>query len=58
LPQVAPISTLEYPTPHTRPLDTMLDCAAIVSEFVFDLRPWRAELEETLNRLLANKDFL
>jgi dTDP-4-dehydrorhamnose reductase len=58
LPQVAPIRTLEYPTPATRPLDTRLDCTAIVREFGLGLRPWREDLEETINRLLANKDFL
>jgi dTDP-4-dehydrorhamnose reductase len=58
LPQVAPISTLEYPTPATRPLDTRLDCATIVREFGVGLRPWREGLEETINRLLSNKDFL
>jgi dTDP-4-dehydrorhamnose reductase len=57
-PQVAPICTLEYPTPAARPLDTRLDCTAIVREFGVDLRPWREGLEETVNRLLANKDFL
>jgi dTDP-4-dehydrorhamnose reductase len=58
LPQVAPIRTLEYPTPATRPLDTRLDCTAIVREFGVELRPWREGLEETINRLLANEDFL
>ena len=56
-PQVAPIRTLDYPTPATRPLDTRLDCTAIVREFGVELRPWREGLEETINRLLANKDF-
>jgi dTDP-4-dehydrorhamnose reductase len=55
-PQVVPIRTSEYPTPATRPLDTRLDCAAVVREFGIELRPWREALEETVNRLL-NKDF-
>ena len=40
----------------TRPLDTRLDCTAIVRTFGVSLRPWREALEETIDRLLANKD--
>jgi dTDP-4-dehydrorhamnose reductase len=54
-PQVVPIRTSEYPTPATRPLDSRLDCAAIVRAFGVDLRPWRVALEETIDRLSANK---
>jgi dTDP-4-dehydrorhamnose reductase len=55
-PQVVPILTSEHPTPAVRPLDTRLDCTAVVREFGVDLRPWREAIEETINRL-ANKDF-
>jgi dTDP-4-dehydrorhamnose reductase len=55
--QVVPIRTSEYPTPATRPLDSRLDCTAIVRAFDVDLRSWREALEETIDRLLANKDF-
>ncbi len=56
--RVVPIRTFEYPTPATRPLDARLDCTAVVREFGVDLPPWREALEETIDRLLANKDFL
>jgi dTDP-4-dehydrorhamnose reductase len=56
-PQVVPIPTFEYPTPAARPLDTRLDCTAIVRKFGVVLRPWREALEETIDRLMANKDF-
>jgi dTDP-4-dehydrorhamnose reductase len=55
--QVVPIRTSEYPTEATRPLDSRLDCTAIVRTFGVRLRPWREALEETIDRLLANKDF-
>jgi len=56
-PQVVPIRTSEFPTAATRPLDSRLDCTAIVRAFDVDLRSWREALEETIDRLLANKDF-
>jgi dTDP-4-dehydrorhamnose reductase len=55
-PQIVPVRTVDYPTPAARPLDARLDCAAIVREFGVRLRPWRETLEETIDRLLANKD--
>lgn len=55
--QVVPIRTSEYPTAATRPLDSRLDCTAVVRAFGAGLRPWREALEETIDRLLANKDF-
>jgi dTDP-4-dehydrorhamnose reductase len=54
-PQVVPVRTADYPTPAARPLDARLDCTAIVREFGVRLRPWREALEETIDRLLANK---
>jgi dTDP-4-dehydrorhamnose reductase len=54
-PQVVPVRTVDYPTPAERPLDARLDCTAIVREFGARLRPWREALEETIDRLLANK---
>ena len=56
-PQVVPIRTFEYPTPAARPPDTRLDCTAIVREFGVELRPWREALQETINRLPANREF-
>jgi dTDP-4-dehydrorhamnose reductase len=55
-PQVVPVRTVDYPTPAERPLDTRLDCPAIVRAFGASLRPWREALEETIERLPANKD--
>ncbi len=55
--QVVPIRTSEYPTAATRPLDSRLDCTAIVRTFGVSLRSWREALEETIDRLLANEDF-
>ena len=55
--QVVPIRTSEYPTAATRPRDSRLDCTAIVRAFGVSLRSWREALEETIDRLLANKDF-
>jgi len=56
-PQVVPIRTSERPTPAARPLDGRLDCTAIVRAFGIVARPWREALAETIDRLLASKDF-
>jgi dTDP-4-dehydrorhamnose reductase len=56
-PQVVPIRTCDYPTPAARPLDTRLDCTAIIHAFGVAARPWREALEETINRLPPNEDF-
>jgi dTDP-4-dehydrorhamnose reductase len=56
-PQVVPIRTCDYPTPAARPLDTRLDCTAIIRAFGVAARPWREALEETINRLPPNEDF-
>jgi dTDP-4-dehydrorhamnose reductase len=55
-PQVLPVRTADYPTPAMRPLDSRLDCSAIVREFGVSLRPWREALGETIDRLLADKE--
>jgi dTDP-4-dehydrorhamnose reductase len=52
LPEMAPISTAEYPTPAIRPLDTRLDCSAIARSFAVSPRPWHEGLAETLDQLL------
>jgi dTDP-4-dehydrorhamnose reductase len=56
-PPVVPIRTSDFPTAATRPLDSRLDCTAIVRAFDVELRSWREALEETIDRLPANKDF-
>jgi dTDP-4-dehydrorhamnose reductase len=55
-PQIAPIRTSEYPTLALRAADTRLDCTAIMREFGVKPRPWRQALEDTIDRLLSNKD--
>jgi dTDP-4-dehydrorhamnose reductase len=49
------IST-DYVSPAIRPTDTRLDCTAVVRAFGVQLRPWRQALEQTIHRLLINKD--
>ena len=54
LPEIVPTRTIDYPTPAVRPIDTRLDCAAIVcSGFGIKLRPWREGLKETVTQLLG-----
>src|SRR5260370_20229730 len=55
-PEIVPIQTAEYPTPAVRAADTRLDCTAAVREFGVEVVPWRRALEDTICRLLANKD--
>ena len=56
VPQIVPIPTSDYPTAAARPADTRLDCSSIVARYGLNLRPWRDALQETINRLLPNKD--
>jgi len=55
-PEVAPIRTIDYPTPALRPADTRLDCTAVVRAFGVTLQPWRCALVETIDRLLTGND--
>jgi dTDP-4-dehydrorhamnose reductase len=50
-PDLRRIATREYPTPAKRPLNSVLDCAKIESEFGLTLVRWTDELEAVLNRL-------
>jgi dTDP-4-dehydrorhamnose reductase len=54
-PEIVPIRTCDYPTAAIRPADTRLDCARIIRDYGVTLRPWRTALEETIDRLLADK---
>ena len=54
-PQVVPIRTADYPTPAARAADTRLDCSLIGRAYGIKPRPWREALEETINRLLAQR---
>ena len=56
-PEIVPIGTADYPTAAGRPADTRLDCAAVVRHFGVEVRPWREALQDTVERLLDNKDF-
>jgi dTDP-4-dehydrorhamnose reductase len=53
-PPIVPIATTEYPQLAVRPVDSRLDCTAIVRRFDIEQRPWREALEETINRLFGN----
>lgn len=55
-PQVVPIKTSEYPTPAARAADTRLDSTAVFRAFGVKPRPWHQALEDTIDRLLGNKD--
>lgn len=47
-PVIIPITTAEFPTPATRPANSVLDCARLEAMLGVRPRPWRAGLEETI----------
>jgi dTDP-4-dehydrorhamnose reductase len=51
--QILPISTAAYPTPVTRPANSVLDCSKIRRKFGIQSRPWRESLAEVIEKLLA-----
>jgi dTDP-4-dehydrorhamnose reductase len=53
-PEIAPITTAQYPTPAARPTDTRLGCGEIIGHFGVKVAPWRQALQDTLDRLLDN----
>jgi dTDP-4-dehydrorhamnose reductase len=55
-PHVAPIRTIDYPTPAIRPADARLDCTKILHHFDVTMRPWREALSETINRTLTSTE--
>jgi len=55
-PPVAPIRTVDYPTPAQRPADSRLDCTAVARTFGLKPRPWQDGLKDTLDRLLSKRD--
>jgi len=55
-PEIVAIPTTAHPTPAARPLDTRLDCTAIVQAFGVKLHPWRESLANTIDELLTEKD--
>lgn len=48
---VTGIPTKEYPTPATRPLNSRLDCSAILADFGIKQPSWQAELSRILKDL-------
>jgi dTDP-4-dehydrorhamnose reductase len=53
VPRLEPITTADYPTPARRPANSVLDCARLARVYGIRLRPWRAALAETLDRILT-----
>lgn len=47
------IATSEYPTPAARPHYTVLDCAKINSDYELAQPDWRADLKQTVSKILA-----
>lgn len=52
-PRVAPIATSDYPTPAKRPAYSVLDTAALKSDFAVDLPAWREGLARTLDQSMS-----
>ncbi len=53
-PAITPVTTAEYPTPATRPANSVLDCARVETILGIRPRPWRDGLAETV-RALADR---
>ncbi|MEM6903880.1 MAG: dTDP-4-dehydrorhamnose reductase [Pseudomonadota bacterium] len=51
-PLVAPITTLDYPTPAARPANSVLDCSLIADRLGLNPKPWRKSLATVVNQLL------
>jgi dTDP-4-dehydrorhamnose reductase len=52
-PEVAPITTADYPTPARRPAVSVLDCTRFERTFALPRRPWTEQLETVLRSLLG-----
>lgn len=50
---VTPIDTSDYPTPATRPANSVLDLAAIREAYGILPRPWQESLSDVLNELIG-----
>ena len=50
-PEIAPITTADWPTPATRPANSMLDCTRIAEIFGIDQPDWRTSLDSVLKEL-------
>lgn len=51
--RVKPITTADYPTPASRPRNSVLDCNKIRRVFGIEPRPWRHSLTECIDELFA-----
>jgi len=51
VPEVIPISTEQYPTPATRPRNSVLNCDKLERAMGIRLAPWRAALAEVIAEL-------
>jgi len=49
--KLRPVSTSEFRTAAKRPLWSVLDCTSFEKQFAVTPRPWRAALQETLERI-------
>lgn len=53
-PELAPITTDEYPTPAARPANSQLDCRLLEARFGLTLPDWRSGIADCLDRLLVD----
>jgi dTDP-4-dehydrorhamnose reductase len=53
VPEVAAITTAEYPTPAKRPANSRLDCSKLRQVFGVALPPWRDSLVRTVDEIFA-----
>lgn len=53
VPEVAPVSSTEWPTPVRRPADSRLDCDKLAATFGVRLPDWRDSLGPAVDALLA-----
>ncbi|WP_158923444.1 dTDP-4-dehydrorhamnose reductase [Acidisphaera sp. S103] len=53
VPEVAPITSAEYPTPAKRPANSRLDCTRLHDVFGVRLPPWRDSLTRTVKTIFA-----
>ena len=54
-PEVARITTAEYPTPARRPANSTLDCSRFETAFGHPMRPWPDALREVVARIAADR---
>ena len=56
VPRVNPITTADFPTPASRPKNSVLDCTRIGRVYGIEPRPWRDGLAECIDELFATGD--